>query len=566
MRSLARRASPYVAVCLVTAACVVSCGSSEDKKKVDEGAGGDAGGANGATSGSANRAGTGGTTSRAGSGGGGGRGGTTAAAGTAGTGTSLGGAPTEGGTATSSSGDTTLGGDGTVGAGGVSAAPAVCGDAVVGGTEDCDGQNLDGASCTTLHGAEATGTLSCSAGCSFNDSACHYCGDHLKNNTEDCDGTDLAFATCSSKITSGTGTLACGAACTFDYSGCSCLGGQTLCTTPTLACKDTMTDEANCGGCGIACSGSDQCSRGRCVTVLGHNVTSPTGITVDANNVYFLNAVDTFVYSVPKAGGTAPVSITSAATGGTPDQILEVGSTLYWTTTGGLKVMQVANTGGTGTTFVGPESASPTGLATDGTSLWWSLDTGAGSVRTATLASGVASTKVSGAAIVNPKRVAITGSYIVVADAGTSGTNGSIYRTDLNGANQTPLATGLAPTWGLCVDATHAYFTTNLDNKVFSVPLDASAGATTLSSTEAYPWDIVCDGSDLYWANSGNGQVRKMAKTGGAVTTVAQGADLSGVGWYLGLPKHLAVDATYVYWTDQGTQSGGGGVFRVAKN
>jgi hypothetical protein len=57
-----------------------------------------------------------------------------------------------------------------------------------------------------------------------------------------------------------------------------------------------------------------------------------------------------------------------------------------------------------------------------------------------------------------------------------------------------------------------------------------------------------------------------MKKTGGAVTTVAQAGDLSGIGWALGQPKHLALDATYVYWTDQGTQYGGGGVFRVSKN
>ncbi len=426
---------------------------------------------------------------------------------------------------------------------------------------------MDGATCKTRHGAEASGTLSCTA-CSFNDNACLFCGDHFKNNTEECDGTDLGFAACYQKVTGGDGTLACKSDCTFDYAGCTCPGGQALCTSPTRACKDTMLDEANCGGCGIVCPGTDQCSRGRCVTALAHNITSATGITVDATNVYYLNAGDTHVYSVPKAGGTAPVALTSVAAGGVPDQLLEVGSTLYWTTTNAFKVMQVPNTGGTGTAFSGTETASPTGLATDGASLWWTLDTGAGEVRTATLPAGAASTKVSGAGIVNPKRVAVTGGYIVVANAGTSGTNGSVYRTDLNGANPTPLATGLAPTWGLCADATHAYFTTNLDNKVYSVPLDASASAVVLSSTEAqYPWDIVCDGADLYWVNSsGTGQVRKMKKTGGAVTTLAQGLDMSGTGWYLGSPKHLAVDTNYVYWTDQGTQYGGGGVFRVSKN
>ena len=525
MRASFRRHAPlFLVVGSFSALLAASCGSSDAKKKLEQPTGGEAAGGD-------ERGGSAGRPS-AGTSGSGGRGGSAGSA-------ALGGA-----------------GNGALNDAGAAGVATVIGDAGATGAAGAGNVQGDaGAAAGGDNGVGAGGMSAIPVGC----------GDGVKNNAEDCDGTDLVFATCSSKVKSGSGTLACGASCTFDFSGCTCPATWSLCLDPTPACLDTLTDEANCGGCGNVCPGADQCSRGRCVTALGHNITSPTGITVDATNVYFLSAGDTFAYSVPKAGGSAPVAISSVGGGG-PDQILEVGTTLYWTNTYGFKVMQVANSGGTGAGFSGTETGSPTGLATNGTSLFWTLDGSPGEVRSATLPAGVASTKVSGAEVVNPKRVAVTASYIVVANAGTSGTNGSVYRYDLNGLNKTLLASGLAPTWGLCVDATNVYFTTNLDNSVWSAPLVAPAPAAALSIAEASPWDIVCDGADLYWVNSGNGQVRTMKKTGGPVTTIAQSGDLSGTGWYLGQPKHLAVDASYVYWTDQGTQSGGGGVFRVSKN
>jgi hypothetical protein len=570
MRSFSsRRVTPGLALGLFTAALAASCGSSEGKKKVEDQSGGDSSGGESATptsgsSGASSHAGSGGTTGRAGSGGSLSQGG--ASLGNAGDNSGLGGDVNATGGDRGTAGDNSAAGDSSAGAAGAPTVPDVCGDTMVGTNEDCDGQNLDGASCKTLHGDDATGTLSCNS-CSFNDSGCSYCGDHFKNNTEECDGTDLAFAACYSKVTGGSGTLACKNDCTFDYAGCTCSGGYALCMSPTPACKDIMLDEANCGGCGQVCTGSDQCSRGRCVSILGHNVTSPVGVTVDANNVYYLNGGDELVYSVPKAGGTAPVAISSVKLGnGVPDLILQVGSTLYWTTGAGFKVQQVPITGGTGTTFAGPETGAPTGIASDGTTLWWTLDGAAGEVRNAALPAGVAATKVSGAAIINPKRIALTSQYLVIANAGTN-FNGSVYRTDLNGANQTPLTTAtFGPLWGLCADETHAYFSDTLNNKIYSVPLDASAAPTPLASAESYPWDIKCDGADLYWVNSTGGTVRKMKKTGGTVTTLAQGLDLTGTGWYLGSSKYLAVDGSFVYWTDLGTQYGGGGVFRVSKN
>jgi hypothetical protein len=87
----------------------------------------------------------------------------------------------------------------------------------------------------------------------------------------------------------------------------------------------------------------------------------------------------------------------------------------------------------------------------------------------------------------------------------------------------------------------------------------------TLSSAESDPGAIVADGSSLYWL--GDSTVRKMAKTGGPVTTLATcNNSLMALAPDCGRFRFLALDANNVYWTDSGTQSGGGAVFRVSKN
>jgi hypothetical protein len=59
----------------------------------------------------------------------------------------------------------------------------------------------------------------------------------------------------------------CGVACTGELrcigGACVCPGGQVLCGG---RCVDTRSDPANCGGCGQACSALQFCSSGRCTT------------------------------------------------------------------------------------------------------------------------------------------------------------------------------------------------------------------------------------------------------------------------------------------------------------
>jgi hypothetical protein len=96
--------------------------------------------------------------------------------------------------------------------------------------EVCDGLDLGGATCASLFGYQATGTLSCRSDCkTYDDSMCSnnptpsgICGNNKKEGTEACDGTDLGGATCASLYNNqATGVLRCNPDCkNYDESMC----------------------------------------------------------------------------------------------------------------------------------------------------------------------------------------------------------------------------------------------------------------------------------------------------------------------------------------------------------
>lgn len=101
---------------------------------------------------------------------------------------------------------------------------AVCGDGVINGTEECDGETLGSATCSSVDDFTG-GALACAADCTFDTSACtteipEDCGNGAIDEGEDCDGTELGGATCDSIAGFSGGDLACAAGCGFDTSGC----------------------------------------------------------------------------------------------------------------------------------------------------------------------------------------------------------------------------------------------------------------------------------------------------------------------------------------------------------
>ncbi|MBU1238821.1 DUF4215 domain-containing protein [Myxococcota bacterium] len=98
--------------------------------------------------------------------------------------------------------------------------PEYCGNNIVDGTEECDTMDLNDNDCVTL--GYSGGTLRCNGSCTYNTEECidANCGNNTAEGSEDCDGTDLNGGTCSTAGTFNNGALKCNNNCTYDDSGC----------------------------------------------------------------------------------------------------------------------------------------------------------------------------------------------------------------------------------------------------------------------------------------------------------------------------------------------------------
>jgi hypothetical protein len=147
-----------------------------------------------------------------------------------------------------------------------SSVSAVCGDGSVNqASEQCDGNDFAGKSCTSL-GFDA-GALACRSDCTISTSGCSVCGDNVRGAGEACDGTDLGSATCASLNCTG-GAPSCASDCTLDASTCT---GCAVCDH-----DGTCETEENCTGCASDCQGGAgaACGNGVCETVAGEDCLS----------------------------------------------------------------------------------------------------------------------------------------------------------------------------------------------------------------------------------------------------------------------------------------------------
>ncbi|MBU1239050.1 hypothetical protein KKF84_12840 [Myxococcota bacterium] len=101
-----------------------------------------------------------------------------------------------------------------------------CGDGLIQESEECDGSDLNSQTCVSLEIGFLSGTLTCADDCQFNYEQClseAVCGDGSVELTEECDGTNLNEATCNSLGYHG-GTLSCSGECSFNVSDCEPFG------------------------------------------------------------------------------------------------------------------------------------------------------------------------------------------------------------------------------------------------------------------------------------------------------------------------------------------------------
>ncbi len=105
---------------------------------------------------------------------------------------------------------------------GINPLPAtMCGNGIIDQGEQCDGVNLQGATCLML-GFAGGGVLACHGfTCTYNVSGCQQasCGNGIVEQGEQCDGDNLYGESCAS-LGHGGGQLYCSVFCTFDVNMC----------------------------------------------------------------------------------------------------------------------------------------------------------------------------------------------------------------------------------------------------------------------------------------------------------------------------------------------------------
>lgn len=178
---------------------------------------------------------------------------------------------------------------------------AGCNNGQIDAGEQCDGANLNGATCASATGhGDAQGNLACNGSCGFDTSGCTFCGDGVKNNAEACDGGDLGGATCASLTGHGeaNGTVSC-AGCQYQTSCVFCGDGGCNNGEQCGTCGDCQNGPACYARCcdyslqSLACSDAGGCvnwGKAVCggvasaVQYNGQYVVAGTGCKVKCNN------------------------------------------------------------------------------------------------------------------------------------------------------------------------------------------------------------------------------------------------------------------------------------------
>jgi hypothetical protein len=366
---------------------------------------------------------------------------------------------------------------------------------------------------------------------------------------------------------------------------------------PATCNADTSKDPAHCGRCFHDCVGGD-CTAGVCQPVkLADGLGIPEGIAVSDQDVYVaeydLNRILKFGKTSLSNCVAAPLPSSCVLTDDQsyvfkPTAMGIDTTSVYWANTGGgdfheIRSCPIAGCGAQAATLVAGLGEDALGslagevlplalIAKDGVVFW--PESLGGAIRSAQADGGALTTYLESSNFA-PLAIAVDDQHVFFTDDSRQHPS-RIQAVPRTGAARDGGAVGViantpSPPYGIGLTTSgNLYWTVPEDGLVQSAPKTADGGAPigALASSLSDPHMLITDDANVYWVLTGGAE----QATGTVVYCPVAGCPSSGpivLAKGQAQPRHLAQDATAIYWSNEGLEIPGGSydgqVWKIAK-